>query len=328
MALLPRHALIVGVSTYEEPMLYIEAPVHDARAMARLLASHYDGSPNYVCTLLADTIDENGTPITEAALWRECVRHLENFTGDVLFYYSGHCHMTPGGAVLGTWEGQLDDPGVSMAQLLILASSSPAREIVFILDCCHAGAFGGGPPLAHVRENMTVIAATGPAQDALAQARHSLFTELVVEALDGGAADHMGLVTAPHVYSFTERLVTEPDQRPVYRSHATSVPLIRRCPPSVEPISLRRIVELFPQPGHQYELDPGYESRDEAGRPFDPVDEEKLAIMALFRAYRDAGLLTSVIPGEHLYWAALRSHPVQLTAKGRGYWQLVKQRGI
>jgi HEAT repeat protein len=61
--------------------------------------------------------------------------------GEVLFYFYGHgCMRDPGLGVLGTSDAQPDDEGVLMSEVIAFAQKSKAREIILVLDCCHAGA--------------------------------------------------------------------------------------------------------------------------------------------------------------------------------------------
>ena len=131
-----------------------------------------------------------------------------------------------------------------MQEVVQLATNSSASDILIILDCCHSGDFanpailksnGKANPLAALRENMTVIAASRDTQVSREPAGggHGLFTSAVLDALDGGAADHMGWVTASSIYSYVERRFGSWGQRPVYKSNVTAVAVIRECEPLI-----------------------------------------------------------------------------------------------
>jgi hypothetical protein len=177
---------------------------------------------------------------------------------------------------------------------------------------------------------MTVIAASLKAQPSVEAGGHGLFTASLLDALDGGAADHMGWVTASSIYAYVERRFGSwaERQRPVYKSYATSVRVVRECAPLIDRLKLRRLIELFPTQDYQYRLTPKHEPEDEHGRLHKPVDKEKVAIAQLFKQYRDAGLLKPSTPGEQLFWTARRRHTVELTLRGREYWWLVKNMKI
>jgi Uncharacterized protein containing caspase domain len=98
-----------------------------------------------------------------------------------------------------------------MQEVVDLAIQSPARHVLLILDCCHRGDIanpatmnkdGGKSPLATLRENMTVIAASHATEGAVEAGGHGWHTAAVLDALEGGAADHMGFVTASALYAY------------------------------------------------------------------------------------------------------------------------------
>jgi uncharacterized caspase-like protein len=182
---------------------------------------------------------------------------------------------------------------------------------------------GGKNPLATLRENMTVIAASRATEGAIEAGGQGLFTGALLDALEGGAADHMGFVTAPALYAYVSRRFTAWDQRPVYKTNATEVLTVRECEPLIERLQLRQLPAHFPKADHKYRLDPEYEPEDEHGNVKEPVNKEKVAIAQLFKSYRDAGLLKPSDPKLQLYWAARRSDTVELTARGREYWWLL-----
>jgi hypothetical protein len=304
--------------------------------MSERLERHKDGKPNYQCRLLRNTM-EDGAPITCAGLRGVCAELFEHFKGELLFYFSGHGVLTAAGGYLCTCDATTNDWGVPMQEIVQMAIDSPASDILLILDCCHSGdiadpailnAKGTSNPLAILRENMTVVAASHGTQGSVEVGGHGIFTAAVLDALDGGAADHMGWVTAPSIYAYVERRFGAWDQRPVYKTHATGVTVIRECEPLVDRLKLYNLTELFPRQEYKYQLDPEYEPEDEHGNLHEPVNQEKVAIAQLVKSYRDAGLLKTSISGEQLFWTARRSHTVELTPRGREYWWLIHNKKI
>jgi hypothetical protein len=298
--------------------------------MSELLARHKDGEKNFDCITLLDHM-ANGAPVTRPAL-RAALTELFNFDGEVLLYFSGHGFLSATGGLICTSDATKDDWGIPMQEIVDLALRSPARQILLILDCCHSGDVGnaaavnkdsGRNPLAMLRENMTVIAASRATEEALEAGGYGVFTRALLDALEGGAADHMGYVTAPAIYSYVSRRFTAWDQRPVYKTNATEVLSVRECAPLIARLQLRQLIKYFPNADHQYRLDPEYEPEDEHGNVKEPVNKEKVAIAQLFKIYRDAGLLKPSDPMLQLYWVARRSGTVELTARGREYWWLV-----
>jgi hypothetical protein len=85
-----------------------------------------------------------------------------------------------------------------------------------------------------------------------------------------------------------------------------------------------QLTTYFESPDFKYQLDPEYEPDDEFGNRRGPINKEKVAIAALFKDYRDAGLLKPSKPGDQLYWTARNSGTVELTLRGKEYWRLLK----
>lgn len=324
-----RKALIVGINSYGGGN-DLHACVADARGMTEVLSRHKDGEKNFDCVLLADQM-QDGSSITRPKL-RAAINDLFNFDDDVLLYFSGHGFLSKTGGLLCTSDATRDDWGIPMQEVVDLAIQSPARQILVILDCCHSGDIAnpatlnkdaGKNPVATVRENMTVIAASRPSEGAIEAGGHGLFTGALLDALEGGAADHMGFVTAPAIYAYVSRRFTAWDQRPVYKTNATEVLSVRQCEPLIDRLKLQQLATLFPTTDHKYRLDPDHEPEDEHGNVKEPVDKEKVAVAQLFKAYRDAGLLKSSDPKLQLYWVARKSETVELTSRGREYWWLL-----
>jgi hypothetical protein len=104
--------------------------------------------------------------------------------------------------------------------------------------------------------------------------------------------------------------------------------VVRECAPLIDRYKLRDLISLFPFQDYKYQLDPEHEPEDEHGNLHEPVNQEKVKVAQLFKEYRDAGLLKPSIVGEQFFWVARRSHTVELTARGREYWWLAKNKKI
>lgn len=324
-----RRALIVGINTYGGGNDLLSC-VADAKAISEVLSRHKDSEKNFDCLVLLDKMTD-GSAITRPKL-RAALTELFNFDDEVLLYFSGHGFLSKTGGVLCTSDATKDDWGIPMQEVVDLAMQSTARHILLILDCCYSGDIAnpaginkaaGKSPLATIREDMTVIAASCATEQAIEAGGHGVFTAALVDALEGGAADHMGFVTAPALYAYVSRRFAAWDQRPVYKTNATAVLTVRECEPLIERLQLRQLPKYFAKANDKYRLDPEYEPEDEHGNVKEPVNKEKVAIAQLFKSYRDAGLLKPSDPRLQLYWVARRSEAVELTARGREYWWLV-----
>jgi hypothetical protein len=312
MSKLGRRALVVGIDKYLN-VSSLGGCENDACEVATLLESHQDGTPNYdVKVAVASSVID--TTISRPEL-RGMLQSLfsEDYRGDVFFYYSGHGSLSSVGGYIATSDAVKNDLGIPMSEVLHLASKSGAREVVLVLDCCHSGDLGNIPllsvagnssPLTAIRENMSIMAASKSTQVAVEAAGHGLFTSALIDALAGGAADHMGWVTPPAVYAYIERRFGEFQQRPVYRSSATQIGVIRECAPLIERLKLYELVKLFPSENHKYQLDPEFEPHDEHGNLHEPVNEEKMRVASLLKDFRDAGLLRPSAAGEQLFWTS------------------------
>jgi hypothetical protein len=328
--LMPRRAFIVGINDYGGPDHDLRGCVPDATAMAAVLAEHKDTEKNFDCLTWLDLTDQ-GEPITRGAL-RGQLQKLFDFDGDVLFYFSGHGFLAKNGGYLCTSDATKNDWGIPMQEVIDLAIDSRAKQIVLILDCCHAGDIanpsamqGKGNPLAIIRENMTVIAASRDREASVEVGGHGLFTSALLDALDGGAADHRGMVYAPALFEYARRRFAGWDQCPVYKTNATDVFMVRECEPLIERHQLKQMIVHFPTLDFRFQLDPEFEPEDEHGNVKEPVNQAKRDIAHLFKTYRDVGFLKPSVPASQLYWAARRSETVELTARGKEYWWLIKQ---
>jgi hypothetical protein len=322
-----RRALIVGIDDYKNPEADLHGCVADATAIAAMLEKQEDGSPNYSCRLwTAPSRNPEADPITRGNLRAEWNRLFGDFTGEILFYFSGHGTLTSDGGYLVTQDYDTNDMGIAMNELLNLANSSKAREVLLILDCCHSGALGNPANLqaphmdsqAQLREGVTILSASRPAQPAMESNGHGVFTNLLLGALDGGAADIQGRVSAASIYAYVEQALGPWDQRPLYKSHANRLSPVRFCKALVTDDLLRKIPELFGAPDSYFTADESFEKTSPKATP------GNVATYQIFRKYRDAGLLETV-DGDDLYFAVTQSKPLRLTPLGRKYWLLANK---
>ncbi len=330
-----RKALLVGINNYHNTTA-LAGCVNDANSIKDVLDRHLtdDNSLNYECkTLLA----ENTDTVSRAGL-REALHDLFLFSGKILFFFSGHGYLsTASGGYLCTSDAQKNDWGIAMQEVVDLANRSPAQDIVILLDCCHSGDLGNPSsinlntekhPLTLLRENVTIMAASLSTQVSLESGGHGLFSQALIDALSGGAADHFGEISTASIYAYVDRRFGAWQQRPVYKAHSSKMNVLRKVQPLIATADLLRIKDLFPSPDYKYLMDPEYEPEDEHGNKHEPVNDAKFEITRLFKKYRDAGLLKSSDSTLQLYWVARTSSTVELTPKGRECWWLVANKKI
>lgn len=321
-----KRAFLVGVGIYSDPQMNLDGPPNDVDALSKILSRNEDGSINYEC-LSWKNFDQYGQNITRDIL-RQGIVDLFDHDGDVLFYYSGHGYVDKAGGYLITHDGNYNGLGLSMSELVNAANASRAKSVMIILDCCHSGAIGnsfstGQNSYSLLCENHVLMAASRAHQVAMESDGRGHFTSALVDALDGGAVDHEGWITAPSVYTYIARRFGAWDQTPVFKANLTDTVLLRRGAPLIEREKLLQLTKIFPDQDYKFQLDPAFEPEDEHGNMREPVDQEKIALALLFKDYRDAGLLRPTPPISQLYWAARKNGTVELTLRGKEQWRLV-----
>jgi hypothetical protein len=289
-----------------------------------VLQRHEDGSPNYDCRLL---VNPGGPLITSPLLQAEWQHLFADFRGEIVFYFAGHGSPTEADGALVTHEGEPAHPGLPMEELIQLANASAAEEVLLILDCSDPGTLGNGArkrrgraPAQQVRlrEGVTILAASRPQGVSWSSGTRGIFTELLLAALQGGAADVRGQISAAAIYAYIEQALGAWDQRPLYRSEASHLSPVRRCAPHIADDLLRQLPVLFASEESRYRLAPSYEFTHPTVVP------EHVAIFNTFKAYRDARLVR-MVEGDDIYFAALHAHEVALTPTGKLYWRLASQ---
>src|SRR5690606_23870299 len=152
----------------------------------------------------------------------------------------------------------------ALSEVMTLANNSKAKNKVIILDSCHSGVAGNPSNLtgfAEIKEGMTILTASTAEQYAMEVpgGGAGVFTNLFVDALGGAAANLVGDVTPGSVYAHIDQSLGPWAQRPVFKTNVKRFVSLRKVQPLLELAELRRISELFPIPGFQFQLDPTYE---------------------------------------------------------------------
>jgi len=311
-----RRALIVGIDDY--PSVPLSGCVNDAVRINKLLRIHDDGSPNFDCKLL--TAPKN--QITRSILIESIKNLFEHEADTSLFYFSGHGTENNLDGYIVTQDASKYSEGVSMYEIIKMANDSPVGDIVIILDSCQSGALGNIPAIDNVRsilrEGISILTASRSSQVALEDSEGGLFTNLVVDALRGGAADICGNVTSAAIYAFVDQAFGAWDQRPLFKAHVSKFNPIRKCNPTINLSILRKLPRYFADPGEEFALNPSFEPTVE------PRNEENEAIFSELQKLRAQRLVTPV-GEEHMYYAAVNSKSCKLTSLGRYYWQLANE---
>lgn len=318
-----RIALIVGVNYYEHGgSLY--GCVDDAHAVQAVLARHGDGTVNFDCKLLTGT---GPTDIVTRSALKDKVSNLFAQPAETaLFYFAGHGHIeATGGYLLGT-DARRGDEGLSLADVLKLANTSPARNKVIILDSCHSGIAGSPPELGNLTalaDGLTVLTASTAEQYATEENDSGVFTTLLVDALHGGAANLTGDITPGSVYAHVDQSLGAWEQRPVFKTNVRQFVSLRTVAPPIDLNDLRRIAEFFPSSGFEFQLDPTFEPEKKGRDPGMPKPiAENTRTFGILQQYNRLNLVVPV-GAPHMWHAAMQSKACKLTVLGEHYRRLV-----
>jgi hypothetical protein len=316
-----RKALIVGIDYYEN-VSPLFGCVNDAYEVKNVLERHSDGTLNFGINLLTSTGSSN-------SLSRRDLKHnvKELFKDDVdiaLFYFAGHGHIESTGGYLITSECSHGDDGFSMDELLLMANDSPARNKVIILDSCHSG-IAGTPKImenkALLTEGMTILTASSETQYASEKNGSGVFTTLLVDALNGSAANLVGDITPGSIYAHIDQSLGPWEQRPIFKTNVKTFTTLRKVNPPIALSDLKQIVELFDDPSIEFQLDPSFEP--DSSQPI----EDNTAKFKILQKYNRVNLVVP-INEDHMYYAAMNSKSCKLTVLGVHYWNLVKNNRI
>ncbi len=330
-----RRALVVGIDGYDFGRL--DGCVADAVALASVVSTHADGSPNWRTEVMCGA---DGEPsITREALRNGLAQLFSNARdGDLLFFFAGHGGQTLWGADLVTQDATENSLGVSMNDLITLANGSPARSVTLILDCCFSGDVGALPGLQAaaaaepfrltktvLRENVTVMAASRGTETSAELDGHGAFTRVLLDGLEGGATDHRGNITALSLYGYISNAFDDWQQRPVLKTNLTEPLVLRVGPPWLDVELLRQLPEHFTAPDARVQLTPEHEGE---GRPLARTEDgtPKQQQFDYMGRLRNANLVTTDGRRDH-YWVAMEGGYVYLTPLGRYFWGLAT-RGV
>lgn len=165
---------------------------------------------------------------------------------------------------------------------------------------------------------MTILTASTKGQYAAEENGGGVFTGLLIDALGGAAANLVGEVTPGSVYAHIDQSLGIWSQRPVFKTNVKTFVSLRKVQPPLALADLQQISTLFPSAGYEYRLDPAFE-------PTDPsADPDKTPIFAILQRYNRVNLLVPV-GAPHMWYAAMESKTVKLTATGEHYRRLAEK---
>jgi hypothetical protein len=239
------HALIVGIANYQKIPPLPATVLKDAQDIYNLLVSpNYGGYVPDNVQLLLDS------QATQANL-REALSSIaqkSNADSSVVIYISSHGGQVDFGPHAGEYLLPVDadcTSGASLAQTAIAGSdftdalrAIPARKLVVIFDCCHAGGIGqpkdaNAPVLkGGLSDSYYDRLKQGTGRAILASSRstessyvipgadNSLFTQHLLAGLQGGIASEDGLIRIFDLFEYVQPKVTgdQPNQHPIFKA--------------------------------------------------------------------------------------------------------------
>lgn len=321
-----RKALVVGIDDY--PAHPLNACCNDAGAIQALLANHGNGNPNFA-------VLQKNNVATKGELKNLIVQCFQGDADVAVFYYSGHGHIDSVGGYLVTPDYSSHDWGVSLQEVLSIANNSKCKERIIILDSCYSGFMGSITTTEQnttvINEGVTILTASRNTESAVEIDGHGVFTSLLIQALKGGAADVTGHITVGGIYAFIDKALGPWKQRPVFKTNVTRFTSLREVEPQVDIRVIRRICNYFSTEDTKFKLDPSFEPTNSTN--VNHVVKKPYAISENTKIFADLQKLESiglVVPVEtdHMYFAAMDSKACKLTAIGKQYWRLVKEKMI
>ena len=238
------HALVMGIAHYRHINKLPPTVLKDAQDIHRLLVApqHCGYPPDNVQLLLDDGA-------TRAAM-RQALADLAARTGPdstVFFYLSSHGGRVESSPYAGEYLLPVDTvymSGESVARTAISGDeftqalrAIPARKVVVVFDCCHAGGIGQpknavAPELKALPESYydalkegrgRVILASSRSTEysyVLAGAENSLFTQHLLAGLRGGIPSDDGLIRIFDLFEYLQPRVTgdQPNQHPIFKA--------------------------------------------------------------------------------------------------------------
>lgn len=318
-----KKALVVGIDAYPDAPLM--GCVNDAKSIANKLELNQDNSKNFDVRLELD--------ISTKAKLLQAINEL--FSGDsevALLYFSGH-GSADGTGYLVTPDFSSPDWGVTMADVLQKANNSRCRNKVIILDSCYSGKLGensaSSDTTAQIAKGVTIMASSSRDEVSLESDGHGLFTSLLLQGMDGGAADLTGKITPAGLYTYIDQSLGAWQQRPVFKTNTSEFLPIRAVDPRVSMDTIRSLSNLFPEPNADFPLDPSFEDTNspndnhELIKPY--ADEKNIVVFKKLQALEGVGLIEPV-DEEFMYFAAMHHKACRLTPLGVHYWKLSKDK--
>lgn len=318
-----RKGLYIGINNYDH-VGKLHGCENDAIKIASVLSTHSSGSPNFREKVITTSEIDVGKKLISQE-----IKSLFSGSCDVaLLYFAGHGHFDENideGIIIPQDYSDPDD-GIRISDILNWADkASGIKNKVIILDCCQAGSAGESSRLkgevSVISDGLTILTACKKEEYAQEQQGHGVFTSLLIQALQGGAADVLGNITPGSMYSFVDSALGPWDQRPVFKTNVSNFVSLKEIEPKVPIDTLRSLSRWFPEAEFIYDLNPTYEPTE------DDFSEENGKVFLQLQTCNRHGLIEPV-NADHMYYAAINSTGCRLTALGSYYRDLALKGNI
>lgn len=320
-----KKALLIGINNYPCGN-ELHGCIEDIQQVRKAIEKNGDGSPNFDCKLLPD-VQTSG----------EVMEDIEKlFSGDAeaaLLYFSGHGYVNTTGAEI-VLPQDISTPGqyytgIQMSTIMEVVNKSRIRNKIIIFDCCHSGNIGKyklSDAGSILEPGVSILTACREDETAQEAGGHGLFTELLCNALNGGAADFSGNITMGGVYAYIDRSFGAWEQRPVFKTNVTEFAPLKKVDPQVSLAIIRQLTTLFADPLLDLPLDPSFEDTNDPSvehictPPY--ANQENVAKFKVLQKLQSIGFVKPV-DAQFMYFAAMENKACRLTELGRYYWKLV-----
>ena len=204
--------------------------------------------------------DKKKVPVTVAQLQRDLAELLSAEADAVLFYFSGHGLVKNFDGYIVTQDSEAHNPGFPISSLIRqINNASHIREITVILDCCYSGFTGSladfGKDRSVLRKGVSILASSQANGHSRMKNNTSIFTKILIEALNGAAADLLGNVAVPDIYSYADKVLGPWEQRPLLICHVSTLRPLRRTKSTLTYALIRKVGDLFEHESASYQLD-------------------------------------------------------------------------
>jgi len=207
-----------------------------------VLMRHMDGQLNFDVKQV--TAVDATTAISRKQLKEDVISLFTDDSEIALFYFAGHGHVEDAGGYLVTSDCTDGDDGLSLEEVLGFANDSKAKNKILILDSCYSGVAGTPKSLgdkALLSEGMTILTASSKDQYAQEANGSGVFTSLLVDALNGGAANLLGDITPGSIYAHIDQSLGAWEQRPIFKTNVKAFTSLRKVAPPIQLSDLKQI---------------------------------------------------------------------------------------